>query len=52
MRTLASSVRGVVDATTKFTRTTEVLWRRREGTAILSRGVRLNPGLDRLYLVF
>ena len=30
MRTLASSVCGVVGGTNKFTRTTEVLWRKRE----------------------
>ena len=38
-----------MDATNKFTWTTEVLWRKRDGMAILSRGEHLNPCLDRLY---
>ena len=36
MRTLTSSVHGVVDARNKFTRTAEVLWRKRDGMATLS----------------
>ena len=35
----------------KYTRTTEMLWRKREGTATLSRGVHLDPCLDRLLLL-
>ena len=35
MRTPTSGVRGVVDATNKFTRPAEVLWRNRDGRATL-----------------
>ena len=48
MWTLASSVHGVVDEMNKFTWTTKVQWRKRDGTATLSKGERLNPCLDRL----
>ena len=34
MRTLAISVHSIVDAMNKFTWTTEVLWRKRDGTAV------------------
>ena len=35
MLTPTSGVRGVVDAANKFTRTAEVLWRKRDGMATL-----------------
>ena len=36
----------------KYTWTTEILWRKRDGTATLSRGERPDPCLDKLLLVF
>ena len=42
----------VVGATNKFTWTTKVLWRKRDGAATLSRGEHLDPCLDRLLLAF
>ena len=42
----------VVDATNKFTRTAEVLWRKRDGMASLWVRERPDPCLDRLLLLF
>ena len=42
----------VVVAMDKFTRTTEILWRKRDSKATLSRGERPHPCLDRLLFLF
>ena len=42
----------VVAAMDKFTRTTEILWRKRDSMASLSRGEGADPCLDRLLLLF
>ena len=51
MRTLASGVHSVVDATNKLTWITEVLWRKRDNTATLWEREHPNPYLDRLLLL-
>ena len=42
----------VVAATDKYTGTTEILWRKRDSRATLSRGEHPDPCLDRLLLLF
>ena len=42
----------IVDATYKFTQTTEVLWRKRDDTATPSKGEHPNPCLDKVLLAF
>ena len=48
MRTLAHSVCGVVVEMIQIHTDYQVLWRKKDGTATLSRGERPNPCLDRL----
>ena len=52
MQSPASGVHSVVDATNKFTRTTKVLWRKRDSLATLRERELPDPCLDRLLLFF
>ena len=52
MRTPACSVHGIVAETRQIHMDYRVLWRKREGTATLSRGEHPNLCLDRLLLLF
>ena len=52
MWTLARSVRGVVAEMRQIHMDYQILWRKRDSAATLSRGERLNPCLDRLLLLF
>ena len=51
MQNLASGVRRAVDTTSKFTWTTEVLWRKRDSMAALLETEHPDPCLDRLLLL-
>ena len=52
MQTPACSVSNVVAETTQIHVVYQVLWRKRDSTATLSRGEHLDPYLDRLLLLF
>ena len=52
MQTLARSVCGVVAETRQIHKDYQVLWRKRDGTATLSRGEVPDSSLDRLLLLF
>ena len=52
MRAPACSVQGVVAETRQIHTDNQVLWRKKDGSATLSRGERPKPCLDRLLLVF
>ena len=52
MRAPACSVQGVVAETRQIHTDYQVLWRKKDGSATLSRGEHPNPCLDRLLLLF
>ena len=52
MRTLACSVRSVMDERRQIHTDYQILWRKRASTASLSRGELPDPCLDRLLLLF
>ena len=52
IRSPACDVHGVVAETRQIHKDYQVLWRKWDGTATLSRGERPNPCLDRLLLLF